>query len=130
MAAPWYGYEHKRIQAALLASGLWLNQPCPRCSMPMLPGQKLDLDHKTDEFGRRAGGYNGLARASCNQRVNAWGRQKREGGMAMAPTAADVEARNHRGGLRLRRESKNWRKSQQAAVPVPTPGGRSPGREW
>ena len=44
MAAPQYDYRHQQIRKALIASGYWLMAPCPRCGLPMKPGQRLDLD--------------------------------------------------------------------------------------
>lgn len=123
MAAPWYGQEHRRIRAALLASGTWVGAPCPRCHEPMWPGDRLDLDHETDDRGRRTGRYNGLSHRSCNRRVNAWGRQ----GRASAGTPEATAAHAHREGLRMRREARQARQKLEEAEEFRRGG---PGREW
>lgn len=73
-----YDQDHVRLRAALIASGLWVGQPCPICSEPMWPGQKLVLAHEDDENGRSIPGrYKGLAHDTCNAhdagKVNPWG---------------------------------------------------------
>jgi hypothetical protein len=64
-AARGYGYEHRRIRRALLAS-LVPGTPCPHCHEPMHPSMALDLDHTEDRSG-----YRGLAHRSCNRRAGA-----------------------------------------------------------
>ncbi len=85
MSAPQYGWTHRRIREALIKNGCWIGAPCPRCFQPMWPGQRLDLDHETDQFGRRTGRYLGLSHARCNRSVNAFGRQSREARRASRP---------------------------------------------
>src|SRR5260370_23054015 len=51
MAAPLFDGEHRRIRDRLLASGYWLMAPCPRCGLPMRPGEPLDLDHNDARTG-------------------------------------------------------------------------------
>ncbi|MFD1656984.1 hypothetical protein ACFSL4_01720 [Streptomyces caeni] len=59
-----YGYAHQALRRALLADAY--GKHCPRCDLPMLPGQSLDLDHTDDRSG-----YNGMAHASCNRAAGA-----------------------------------------------------------
>lgn len=55
-----YGYQHQKLRQTLLADAY--GRPCPHCGLPMLPGQRLDLDHTADRSG-----YRGMAHASCNR---------------------------------------------------------------
>jgi hypothetical protein len=48
-----YGHAHERLRKAVLVSGPWAGRLCPRCGKPTFPGQRLDMDHLTDEAGRR-----------------------------------------------------------------------------
>jgi hypothetical protein len=89
----------------------------------MWPGKKLDLDHRTDDQGRRVGGYNGLAHRSCNRSVNAWGRQ----GPASAGSAEAKAAHARREGLRMRREARQARQKLEETGELHRGG---PGREW
>jgi hypothetical protein len=41
-------------------------RPCPRCGLPLLPGQDLDLDHTDDRAG-----YLGFIHATCNRAAGA-----------------------------------------------------------
>jgi hypothetical protein len=59
-----YGYLHRLIRAALLPQAF--GRPCLHCGRPMLPGQRLDLDHTADRSG-----YRGMTHASCNRREGA-----------------------------------------------------------
>lgn len=59
-----YGPEHRALRRALLKDAY--GRPCARCGRPMLPGERLDLDHADD-----APGWNGLAHARCNRRAGA-----------------------------------------------------------
>ena len=54
------GWQHQKLRTQMLPYAY--GQPCHFCQQPMLPGQKLDLDH-TDN--RR--GYRGMTHASCNR---------------------------------------------------------------
>ena len=99
---PQYGWVHRRYRAALLASGAWINTPCPRCGLVLVWDDRdaLDLDHKTDQFGRMLPfEYNGMAHRRCNQAANAFGKNK--------------------AGSR-----------RPALSAVPAPGKKSPGRVW
>lgn len=97
---PQYGHSHRRIRAALLASGEWVGKPCVRCGVPLRweDRDRLHLDHKVDRFGRRVGDnvYEGFSHASCNTAAQAFGR---------APRRPALEA-------------------------VPDSGSRKPGRDW
>lgn len=46
MADPAYGAEHQQRREELLPDAY--GKPCPRCKLPMLRGQDLDLGHSTD----------------------------------------------------------------------------------
>ncbi|WP_347351734.1 hypothetical protein [Intrasporangium sp.] len=61
--------------------------PCVRCGRPMLPGQRLDLDHVD---GAGPGDYRGFAHAHCNRSAGAsrGNRQRARKGQMMASTAA------------------------------------------
>lgn len=43
-----YGYQYQKLRKALLPAAY--GTPCVRCGQPMLPGQKLHLDH--DDYDR------------------------------------------------------------------------------
>lgn len=71
-----YGGQHQKLRTALLPFAY--GQPCGRCGQPMLPGQKLELDH--DDHDRTL--YRGMAHARCNRaagarKLNAMRRMKR-----------------------------------------------------
>lgn len=77
MAQPWYGEEHRRIRAALLAAFVD-GQLCSLCKEPMFRTQKLDLGHVSDSAGRSIPGrWAGLQHATCNHssggQVNPYG---------------------------------------------------------
>jgi len=62
-----YDTEHDRVRARLLPAAY--GQPCPRCGLPMLRGQALDLGHPLDaplasDRGSRA---DHIEHASCNR---------------------------------------------------------------
>lgn len=73
-----YGYQHEKLRRALLGEAY--GQLCHFCNEPMLPGQKLHLDHTPDRAA-----YRGFAHAECNQR---------DGG--------------RRGGQRTRGKTRTW----------------------
>jgi hypothetical protein len=104
MAEAQYGAAHQRIRAALIGSGVWVGQPCPRCGERMMPGQKLDLDHRTDDAGRRIGGYNGLAHSKCNRAANAWGHQRRAAEANAARSPQRQQEKDFRAARKQRRE--------------------------
>lgn len=64
---PSYPGDHQRVRRTLVAAlAVRPGQPCARCGGPLLPGQRVDLDHLTP----RAGGGQGpraLSHASCNR---------------------------------------------------------------
>jgi hypothetical protein len=60
-----YGYQYQKLRKALLPSAY--GTPCVRCGQPMLPGQKLHLDH--DDYDRTK--LRGFAHAACNIRAAA-----------------------------------------------------------
>jgi hypothetical protein len=59
-----YSGPHQAIRRALLPDAY--GRPCPRCGLPMLPGQALDLDHTDDRAG-----YLGCSHAKCNRAAGA-----------------------------------------------------------
>ena len=59
-----YGYQYQKLRKALLPSAY--GTPCARCGLPMLPGQKLHLDHNDDRTG-----WIGFSHAACNVRAAA-----------------------------------------------------------
>ena len=59
-----YGAKHQKLRAKLLPTA-WYT-PCVRCGQPMLPGQKLHLDHNDTRTG-----YLGFSHAWCNKRAGA-----------------------------------------------------------
>jgi hypothetical protein len=71
-----YGCDHQELRqrvAPAVASGL---ATCTRCSLPIEPGQRWDLDH------RENGGYRGPSHSSCNRAagadaVNGWQEPRR-----------------------------------------------------
>lgn len=60
------GWEHDKKRAELLPKAY--GKPCPRCGLPMLKGQDLDLGHAQAMVytGRRVGDR--IEHASCNRR--------------------------------------------------------------
>jgi hypothetical protein len=54
-----YGAEHKAIRRN---RSLAIGQPCCRCGNPILPGDRVDLDHHDDGLT-----YRGWAHAACNR---------------------------------------------------------------
>ncbi len=60
-----YGYTYQKLCKALLPAAY--GTPCVRCGLPMLPGQKLHLDH--DDYDRTR--LRGFAHAECNIRAAA-----------------------------------------------------------
>lgn len=73
MAKPAYGSAHQRRRAELLPKAY--GTPCPRCGLPMLKGQALQLGHSVDlALNPRAVGDR-IEHAGCNQ---AAGRQVRD----------------------------------------------------
>lgn len=72
-----YGYNHRRLRAALLPSAY--GQPCHLCGQTMKWGEDLDLDHTADRLA-----YRGFAHSACNRseggrRGNAKQRKRRGG---------------------------------------------------
>lgn len=67
MTKPGLGYPHRAERKRQIA-GLRDRTPCPRCGLPMLRGQLLDLD---DFPGRVFGGpqVKLLAHRACNRRA-------------------------------------------------------------
>jgi hypothetical protein len=59
-----WGNQHQKLRKALLPSAY--GTPCARCGLPMLPGQKLHLDHNDDRTG-----WIGFSHAACNVRAAA-----------------------------------------------------------
>jgi hypothetical protein len=57
-----YSGPHQAIRRALLPDAY--GRPCPRCGLPMVPGQALDLDHRDDRAG-----YLGMSHSRCNRRA-------------------------------------------------------------
>ncbi len=65
MTKPKYAGKHRRLSELLRSQAY--GRPCVRCGLPMLPGQKLDLDHDDDNAAR----YRGVAHAHCNRSAGA-----------------------------------------------------------
>lgn len=64
-----YDSAHRRRRAELLPMAF--GTPCPRCGLPMLKGQQLDLGHAVDvALNPRAKGER-IEHASCNRRAGA-----------------------------------------------------------
>ena len=59
-----YSGRHQATRRALLPDAY--GRPCPRCGLPLLPGQDLDLDHTDDRAG-----YLGFSHAKCNRAAGA-----------------------------------------------------------
>jgi hypothetical protein len=57
-----YAGPHQSIRRALLPDAY--GKPCPRCGLPMLPGQDLDLGHTDDRAA-----YSGIEHARCNRQA-------------------------------------------------------------
>jgi hypothetical protein len=60
-----YGYAYQKLRKALLPSAY--GTPCVRCGQPMLPAQRLHVDH--DDYDRTK--LRGFAHAACNIRAAA-----------------------------------------------------------
>jgi hypothetical protein len=60
-----YGYEFQKTRKNLLPSAY--GTPCSRCGLPMLPGQKLHLDHADWDRTKLLG----FSHAACNLRAAA-----------------------------------------------------------
>jgi hypothetical protein len=78
-----YGGPHQATRRALLPDAY--GRPCPRCGLPMLPGQALDLDHTDDRAG-----YLGMSHSTCNRRA---------GGRVGAARRRDISSRTERGSV-------------------------------
>lgn len=81
-----YAGPHQAIRRALLPDAY--GRPCPRCGLPMLPGQDLDLGHTDDRAA-----YQGIEHARCNRQAgarlgNARRRARRERIVAMVTDVA------------------------------------------
>ena len=59
-----WGNQHQKLRKRLLPQAY--GQPCTRCGRPMLPGQKLHLDHNDSRTG-----WLGFSHAACNLRAAA-----------------------------------------------------------
>ena len=62
-----YGYQHRKLRAALLSNAYFT--PCPICRRPMLPGQALDLDHATPLVINPTSRGDRITHAHCNRRA-------------------------------------------------------------
>lgn len=119
MAKPQYGHEHRRIRAALIAAWwTWYLQPCPRCGLLMKSAASLDLDHETDDQGRRTGRYLGLSHSKCNRAAGGAAAHARQ---AAGLSPAERADHNHRVAVRMRREAKLARAAMEQ---------EHPGRPW
>jgi hypothetical protein len=80
----------------------------------MWPGQRLDLDHATDENGVRTGGYvpGGLSHAACNQRDNAYNWRKRK---AAADAVRSPQRQVEKDARDARRQRRQFRSEFDAA---------------
>jgi hypothetical protein len=59
-----YAGPHQAIRRVLRPDAY--GKPCPRCGLPMLPGQDLDLGHTDDRAA-----YSGMEHARCNRQAGA-----------------------------------------------------------
>lgn len=64
-----YGFEHQQRRAELLP--LAYGKPCPRCGMPMLRGEQLDLGHSTDVALNPHAVGDRIEHEACNRRAGA-----------------------------------------------------------
>lgn len=86
-----YGNEHRRARDAMLPYAV--GQPCTRCGVPIMPGDRVDLDHadnieSVSEFYGSV--YSGFAHASCNRRAGAIkGNKKRKTDMDKGKSSRD-----------------------------------------
>ena len=72
-----YGAQHDKDRERLLSTHI-AGAPCPRCELPMLPGQALDAGHSVDLRDNRQARADRLEHASCNR---AWRRGQRGSGV-------------------------------------------------
>lgn len=95
MPQPQYSGEHERVRAALVAAYA-PGQLCAICHKPMCGAPRfLDLCHRTDELGRRTGGWLGLGHRACNRSANSWNKLGK--GTARTPEqVTQVKARESR----------------------------------
>ncbi len=111
MAAPQYSGNWQRIREALYRSGIWIGQPCPRCGLPLWPGQRLHLGHATDVAAGGMGGPVRFEHGACNERAGQLvAAANRKAKRARERTPAEREAHNHLIAVRQRRA---WRKAEQ-----------------
>jgi hypothetical protein len=80
-----YQGPHRAIRRALLPGAY--GRPCPRCGLPILPGQPVDLGHTDDRAG-----YQGIEHARCNRSAGArlGNRRRRERRERMVSMAGDA----------------------------------------
>jgi hypothetical protein len=65
-----YGRDHQRARQALLAQIQWGVTPCCRCGHPLMPGDRVDLDHADDGSGDYLGFSHHSACFICRQKCN------------------------------------------------------------
>jgi len=79
-----WGNQHQKLRKRLLPQAY--GKPCARCGQPMLPGQKLHLDHNDTRTG-----WLGFSHAACNLRAAAKkARAIQLYGKRPSPTASDA----------------------------------------
>lgn len=63
------GWTHQQLRARLLPDAY--GKPCPRCNLPMLHGQDLDLGHALDRatHGPHNPGPRRIEHARCNRQA-------------------------------------------------------------
>lgn len=64
-----YGSAHQRRRAELLPHAY--GKSCPRCGMPMLRGERLDLGHSTDVALNPTAVGDRIEHEACNRRAGA-----------------------------------------------------------
>ena len=62
-----YGAQHQATRRKLLPTAY--GTPCPRCGLPMLKGQALDLGHSTDLAMSSSAKGDRIEHADCNRRA-------------------------------------------------------------
>src|SRR5215213_6221058 len=62
-----YGRAHRRLRVALIARALLEGWHCPKCGLPILEGQPLDLGHASQEEKRRGLPGRQVEHRACNR---------------------------------------------------------------
>jgi hypothetical protein len=116
---PAYSGDHERARRAAVVL-FRIGDRCPRCGEPMWgPVAMLDMDHETDELGRKTGRYLGLSHRRCNRRANPWNM------LGRGVTGATARERDARQARKELREGRAAFDAVQKAIALELPG-----REW